>query len=459
MAIQANAPAIVSAGGTIKIVNSGNYVPAIYERNYDYSTFVPLDYWKEDALIVPTSHANRVRQFEVFKQLYDGEYWRWGNYEVKLNYHEIVANFMADLLMGFPPEFEGTDELCDRFINTLLDSLHCFIVDMIRYGTGLLQVVPTQRGPEVVALDPTYWYPASADFDVYVEIMEDTINLYISGSDGTYVVETYENRDNSKLGALISVEDMSAGEISDWDIIYEKYTGRVGNIVNVGRRPFVGNFGRSLYPSITNLALEAARGSTDDRDTIIEMLKPLILWLSDGESYEVKRPKNQNERLEAETRQIWLEQLRGNPSMELPHGIIDGKYLTYQPDMNASFMHNEEIEKKLFVATNISAELYGLGTEEFPPSGVALDRHYLRSAIYARGFQTNNIDAVSKILAIGAIHSGIVGAQLSAFIENLSVVWPLVFDRIEETTDVTLDDGGVEAESEPAPEENNNAFE
>ena len=442
------APAILSAGGSIRIVSGGNYVPEIYERVYDYSQFVPLDYWKEDAILVPSGHANRIRQFDSWRQLYNGEYWRWGNYEVRQNYHEITANFMADLLMGFPPEFEGTDELSDRFINSLLDALHCMIVDLIRYGTGIMHVIPTLRGPEVVNADPTRFFPASQDFAVYVQPMGDVINVYISGSDGTYVAETYANTNNGKLGALISVDDLSMGSIEDWDLIYEKYTGRVGNLVTVGRRPIIGDWGRSLYPSITNLALENSRGTVDNRDTLIEMLKPLILWLSDGDTYSYG-----DSELDIETRQIWLEKLRNSPSMELPSNVTDGKYLTFAPDMNASFMHNEEIEKKLFTATNISAELYGIGVEHQVPSGVALDRQYMRSAIYSRQFQTANINAVSKVLAIGAIASGITGASLSAFIDNLRITWPLVFDRVDEVTDVELGDGGVESVSEEAPDE------
>ena len=444
-----SAPAIVSAGGTIRITASDNYVPAIYERVYDYDAYVPLDYWGEDAILVPGGHANRIRQMDAFRQLYDGEYWRWGPYEVRLNYHEIVANFMADLLMAYPPEFEGVEDLSARFINTLLDSLYCVIVDLIRYGTGILHVLPTARGAEVVPRSPSQWFPASPDFGALVLPNESTIEVYISGSDGTHILETYDQPHNGKLGALLAVEDLSVGSLAEWDLIYETYTGRVGPIIPIARRPALHDFGRSLYPSITGLAFEAARGATENRDALREMLMPLVLWMptDDGGVGDVDRPPSEREQLAYQSRMVWLERLRKNPSMELPEGIGDGKYLTYKPDIGASFKHNEETEKKLYIATSISPKLYGTVDYGPPISGVAFDRQFLREAIYARGFQTNLIDPALKALATAGVMLG--KSALQAFLDALQIIWPLAFDRIESQDEVKVSgDEGVEVEEE-----------
>ena len=144
-----SAPAIVSAGaGSIRFENRRRSQPPIYERTYNYETYVDLNHWQPDALIVPTSHSDRVRQFEAFRLLYNGEYWHWGYNSVKLNYHEITAHFLAELLLNYPPEFEGAEELPPRFIKSLTEQIFPLIIDMVVYGTTnpcLLYTSPSPR--------------------------------------------------------------------------------------------------------------------------------------------------------------------------------------------------------------------------------------------------------------------------------------------------------------------------
>ena len=441
-----DAVSLLSDGSHIRLAKSP--APGIYERVFDYDQYVPLDYWDEGALLTPSNQANRLRQFSAFRQLYDGEYWRWGNFAVRMNYHEIVANFMADLLMGFPPILDGIDELPPRFINTLLDALHCLIVDMVRYGTGLLHVMQGHYGPEVISRDPTNFFPASAGECAFISEGADVIDVYLFSDDGGALHEQYDSESGGKLGRLLSSDDLTVGTVDDWAYIGSEFTGRIGALVNVGRRPMIGDWGKSLYPSITNLAFENSRGMTDNSETLVEHLKPLLLWIAGDKAIGrgARNKPDKEQELKDKSRRDWLERLRQYPTAELPDGIIDAKYVSWRPDMTGSFIHNEEIEKKLFTATNISAELYGTGVEKRNVSGVALDRQYLRSAIYARGFQTGIIESVKKVAAIGGVHIGLTGSRLAAFVEGISIEWPLVFDRIEERDDVVIDSGGVETE-------------
>ena len=333
----ANAPAIISAGGTIQVVGSDKWIPGIYERVYDYSAYVPYDYWREDAMLIHPDHANRIRQFESFEHLYNGEYWRYGNYQVKLNYHEIVADFMSDILLGFPPEFEGVDALPTRFLSTLVKSLRYVIIDMIRYGTGLFQVLPTRSGPQVMCRDPMYFYPADENTAVLLVPTAEQIEVYFSADDGAYYLELYANNHNGKLGKLISETDLTVGSVADWDFLYSRFSGRIGNIISVARGTD-SDFGKSVYPSITNLAFENSRGLTDNRDTLIEHLKPLLLWLPNPDKATGMPPGEGEEKfdLKREDRDNFLRRLRQNPTTSLPAGIVDATYITWDPNLQAS---------------------------------------------------------------------------------------------------------------------------
>lgn len=446
------APAIIASGGSVRFEDKMRFQPPLYEQNYNYEQYVPTSHFRPDALIVPTSQVNRVRQFQAWRQLYNGEYWHYGYNPVKLNYHEITANFLAELLLNYPPEFEGADELPPRFVKSLLEQLFPLIVDMVVYGTGVLHILPTDYGPLAVSRDPTYWYPASTEVDTLLIRRDGYTDLFMHTDTGVVVHEVYlaEREQSNKLGKLLKLDMEVYGTPADWEILRESFTGRVSNLLNATRRPDTGDWGRSLFPMITNLALEWARGTTDNRDTLIEHLKPLLLFLPGdkavGSGY---RDEDGRDELKNEDRRVFLERLRKNPSMELPDGIIDAKYLTWPPNMEASFAHTENIEQSLFLATNVSGELYGKkqaqGTDM---SGVAWDRQYLRSAVHTRGFQSRLIDTLTKALGVAALTHGITGSRLQSFIDNVEITWPNPFDRIEEEDEVQGDVEGAETVKE-----------
>ena len=337
-----SAPAIVSNGGVIRFEQRHVYQTPIYEETFNYEKYVPLSHFGQDALIVPTSQTNRVRQFESFLQLYKGEYWRWGYNSVKLNYHEITANFLAELLLNYPPEITGAEELPPRFVKSLVEQIFPLIVDMVVYGTGLLQILDSDYGPVAIARDPTYWYPASAENDTLIVRRDGFTDVYMHTDTGVVMREVYEaeREYSNKLGKLVSLDTTVLGSVDDWNILHESYTGRVSHCLNAMRRPSTGDWGRSLFPSITNLALEWARGTTDNRDTLIEHLKPLLLWLPSDNVIGTGHSgaaKTDIDALKNESRIIFLERLRKAPSMQLPDGIVDAKYLTFLPDMDSSY--------------------------------------------------------------------------------------------------------------------------
>lgn len=455
-------PAIVSAGvGSVRFDSRRAFQPPIYEQTYNYEKYVALNHWKPDALLVPTSHVDRVRQFETFKRLYNGEYWHWGYNPVKLNYHEITAHFLAELLMNYPPEFEGAEELPPRFIKSLTEQTFRLIVDMVVYGTGLMHVLPTEYGPIAISRDPTYWYPAFDNGDTLLVRRDGFTDLYFNSGYGVLIHEIYEaeREYSNKLGKLLSINAMTVGRLSDWVILQESYTGRVTNCLNSTRRPATGDWGRSLYPMITNLALEWARSTTDNRDTLIEHLKPLLIWMPSEEVTGHGHREGGESDLRMEDRRRFLERLRNNPSVELPDGIVDAKYLTWPPNMEASFNHTDNIEQSLFLATNVSGELYGKNEQRGDLSGVAWDRQYLRSAVHTRGFQGGLIDTLAKACGVAALTAGITGARLQSFVDNLVITWPNPFDRIEAEDEVEADVEGAETvrENEPSGNEEQNA--
>ena len=443
----------------------------------NYELQVPLDYWKQHASIVPGDVGRRVNQLKHFLSLYQGDYSLYWNEDevipVRVNVHKLVAIFMADALASFPPSFEfdgGEIDLPPRFIQTLQNGLYCALVDHIRFGTSLLMVEQGDYGPEVKAPMPIYWYPADKGADVLAVKRGKEIELYINEPPGMLVHEVWSNIDDDaqtvsgtgSLGERLNQDMQLAGTEAGWEVIQRWSTGRATTLINIPRRPETGDWGNALYLDITHLAVELTRRLSQNSLILTEHGWPREVLLPNiddqfGETLDalldaetgVDEGKAAVDWLTQRTR---LGQWRKSTIGVLSRKYRDIKYLQWTGRLNDHFNQIDEVKQDLYVQTSVPPALYGDGMSNFPASGEALKKQFVRTYLYLKQLQATFLAEMRKAVLIGAMFDGAGVSQLEEMAEGMVIHWPNVFDIDQAQGETVLDDN-VETQGEEQTEQ------
>ena len=221
----------------------------------DYESDVPLEYWITGNDIEPSKAAARVAQLRLFRDLYNAEYERFVRADALFAFHAYHTNYMARVLMSTPPEITTHEIIKFRTKEMINKALRNVVIDMIRYGTGLLFVQSGEYGAEVTAPQPIFWYPADDDTDVLIERFADnTANINISHNTGKLDVHNVKI-EAGKISEMEGPDESQYGTDEHWRLVQENTAGRIGSIINIVREPSTGDWGQSLYPYITDLTL------------------------------------------------------------------------------------------------------------------------------------------------------------------------------------------------------------
>ncbi len=439
------------------VLDGLTHAEAEWDKRVDYEIDVPLDYWQAGADLIPSQAQSRVAQLKRFQTLFDGDY---GYKPVKINYHQMTAQFLADLLMSMPPRLvrlqDGqptqapyeSDFITPRFVQMAHESLYNVLVDMIRFGTGLFHLMEGEWGAEVSAPMPVYWYPADSKADVLATMQgEDRVVLDYSYADGQTRQQVWSVT-GMKLDRLVEEESvMPIGSAAHWDIIQRSGIGRAGSIIPVQRRPSTGDWGRSLYRDITSLALDINR-----RFSAITMIlnhdRPrlkLIPAMDNERTGDVADDPSQSDEslLRSKTRQLRLEEWAQAEVLTPPVYFDDIQTLERQGTLQDHFTHIEEDTKQMFAATNIPAALYGIGIEKHAISGKAVKEQYKRTYVYALSAQTTTLPRYKKLMMAAASLEGASTADLQQMNDEMGVVWPNPFDQDENVSQVEIGDEGA----------------
>ena len=435
----------------------------------NYELAVPLDYWQKNAYIIPEDVSRRVNQLKHFLQLYQGDYSLYEEgLNVRVNVHKLVAIFMADALASFPPQFtfEGDEvDLPPRFIQTLQNSLYCALVDHIRFGTSLLMVENSDYGPVVKAPMPIYWYPADKGADVLVTKNGKEIELYINEPPGVLVHERWSNIDDDaqttgSAGTLkerLSQEMEMVGTEAGWDVIQRWGTGRATTMLNIPRRPETGDWGNPLYLDITHLAVELSRRLSQNSLILTEHGWPREVLLPNideafGETLDAlldQKPNSEDATVAVDwmTQQTRLGQWRKSTIGALSRKYRDIKYLQWTGRLNDHFNQIDEVKQDLYVQTSVPPALYGDGMSNFPASGEALKKQFVRTYLYLKQLQATFLSEIRKSVLIGAMFDGAGASRLEDLAEGMVIGWPNVFDIDQEQGESVLDENvGTEGE-------------
>ena len=411
-------------------------------ESVNYEHRLPLETWAQGAPVVPpfTAVAKRVEQLELFSALFHGEYWRLiDDLYVTINYHDETATFLADVLVSRPPEFNfaGDNPLSGRFMMSLLDILPNLIIDTVRYGVGLIQIVDGDYGIECQAPQPVYWFPVDDNTStLFSGIGTGEITQYIDYSDGSWDEITWRETPHLRgfLGERVGGDRGEA--VGGFEAVGAETTGRQGLLIPVVREPNTGDWGRSLYASITSPAIEINR-VYNMMHGIVDKARPVLT----PEYLEGRGPtdfvgQQDNDLVIQKIQADYQERLQYEVFIP-PRDVRELKFMQPDISVDAHLKYKNDIEEQLYALTYIPAALYGLFRSGPPASGVALDRQYVRTSAYIQQTQATIIKALRKALLTGLAMINR-GGQIAEINAGLEIGWPNFFD----SGDLVQDDEG-----------------
>lgn len=432
---------------------TGDLQPSVrtsfYNTYVDYETYIPLEYWKQGADEIPDEAFYRIKQLETYDRLYQGEidgYFQ-SPLVVKMNYWYMVAERMNNFLMQYPPEFnfDWADMVSDRFIQQLNKQLPNVIIDLVRFGTGLFNVVNTEKGAEVQTVVPIYWYPVDDVADVLVVMPNDKdipYTLYVHFMNGEVEIREYEN-DAGKLGKRIrGTVSERFGNAATWSALEDVSIDRVGPIIPVSIEPSAGDWGRSSYFDITSLALELNRRLSGNSEILTDHGNPRLKVLPDALQPAVRPENIERELLKTVTEQTRLDTLRKTTTMLIPRGYSDIEYLFWQGTLDDHFMQFDKTQEQMFSLTHLPLALMSIeGRVSVPASGRALRFQYMDPHAHIQKIQAQIINKLKQTILTGAIYNGAGASAVTQFADRIDIKWKNVFDEIDESGVVELDEG------------------
>ena len=410
---------------------------SVMTQRIDYETRW-AEGWSEGSSIVPDNSAiqARVRELELFRNLFEGDYSAYlSNPGVVVNYHDVTATFLADALTARPPEFPDAPH-SNRFINSLLDVLPNVIVDTVRYGVGIIRIVEGLYGLECTAPQPIYWFPVD----------DTTTVLFVRGDEVLQVIDE-PGQVIERIYALHATRGEALGPLQfeqrfsypgGWQAVGEETTGRVGSIIPIVREPNTGDWGRSLYQTITLPAMEINR-VYNEAHALMQKQHPYIAPVADGT---VNHALGSQQFTVQSARDAFREMLRHDIFVP-PKGVASLEYLYWDGTIQNQLSYIATLEEQLYALTYIPAALYGLSSGT-PPSGTSLSRQYFRTSAYVQQTQTTIAKALRKALLVGMAMDGAGDDAIRQFNDRLEIVWPNMFDD----EDLVTEDDGEETDDE-----------
>jgi hypothetical protein len=130
----------------------------------------------------PPADKDRLERYDQNRKLYEGDHDEvFGNWhktlrqdlnasiELVINFPRRLSNLWASLLVGEPPvlklpkERQGDEEakqrLTDLASRGIIEAFRECVLDMSRYGDGLLKARLDEDGPVIEAISPEIWFP------------------------------------------------------------------------------------------------------------------------------------------------------------------------------------------------------------------------------------------------------------------------------------------------------------
>ena len=326
----------------------------------DFHATVPLAHWRSPtAEFPPMGTAERGARLDLFWRLFEGDLHDIAEAEVQLvlpNWFRRTAQFLADLMLSTPPEVSPDLEV---EVSMALDqALHQVLVDMTRFGTGLLFVA----GDILSAVDPRTWYPDGEGGHALVVFGQPdhehaTIDLVAEGAWQRII------RRASMGSSLGPIE-------AEFPVVGINGPG----VFPVARWPAsAGGWGQSLFPDMIPLAAELGRVLSNSSRTLSEHSSPILMLRRDmtASPFLTTDTAAETSQEEQERLRRWR---RASQMAILPPGFESANYVSWDAQQQAANTHFKEVLDALLATTGVPAALWGIVTGGTINSGVALRR-------------------------------------------------------------------------------------
>ena len=422
--------------------------PTGYREAVPYDIQIPLEYWKTGNRAIPQDTLPRVNQLEEYLALYNAEYdqYFYNPLVVVVPYHFMIAERLINFLMQYPPEFnfDWDGIVSDRFMQQLNKELPNVLIDLVRFGTGLFNVVNTEFGAEVQAPLPIHWFPIDDSSDVLLIVPNnenDPYTLHIHYQNGQYEMREYEQNAGMLGKRLRGGLSEQFGNEQAWSELREVSLGRVSPIIPVALEPTDGDWGRSQYFDMTSLSLELIRRLTANSEILNEHGNPRIKVIpNDGVDPNSYRTDDDDDLLEVYTEQTRLDSLRQSNVVIIPHGYADMDYLFWDGTLDDHFMQFDKTQEQMFAITHLPLTIMGLdGSVTIPASGRALRFQFIDPHTHIQKVQTQAINALKQVILTGAIYNA--NLDIRSISDRIDITWRNVFDEIDESGVVEMSEG------------------
>ena len=392
------------------------------EMPVDMAAIVPLEYWQPGADITPEPAAARLQRLQLLNGLSQNERLVTDDMpKIRPNYFGRAATFLGNLGSAFPPTLTGLpDEIGRPLERSIRKSINALLVDVVRYGTAVWRLRQTAANqPVLEQVDPRAWFPGNTTEMLNDDMFEDAIVVFRDADNEkwaqvlklqptNYVLSTYEFN-GDLLGDLL---DQQTGILPTERTIYP-----------ISLPPTDGEWGRSAFLDMYNLAQELGRRFTRNSSTLDDFARPMLVLKGRAANAVSYDGPNEMLQLQAKTGLLAFDDGRRQPVWALPDGIEDVSFVTWDAQQQASFQHLDRVEDALF---DMSALPSGLGRmADKLASGASLRRLWAPTYVLLETLRSQIMDAIADAVLAASETLGIADP-------DFSVEWTNPLDVLDE---------------------------
>lgn len=331
----------------------------------------------------PPCEADRLRKYRENKALFKGKhnevYKDWvrllrddkkATLEIILNWHKRLSKLWGDLLLSEPPKIttgssEKEQEEIDNIIevNNLLNTLYEVVVDMSRYGDGILNIYTDGKQGRIGSSQPGIWFPVVDKNNIKNVLYH-------------VMAWTYTEVSGSNKKVYLNVQIHERGKITKKLFILDdgiKITNQIGSdeVVNTGVDDFL------IIPVSNVVTSDDVFGDDDytDLDSIIQEMEIRIAQISrildkhsDPNMYGDENALEEDE----ETGEVKFR--GGGKFFPVSENGKEPGYVVWDAQLEANWKELEFLLSQLYIISETSAACFGDLKQGMAESGSALRR-------------------------------------------------------------------------------------
>jgi len=306
---------------------------------------VESSYWQEKIDPFPSETHNRVGRLQLFRNLYDGKHngilpAKSGNYALKVNFFKDLSEFIAMILMAYPPEADVANPDNLRKLHVALEDA---LVNYTRYGTSIMSYYLNENGFGINNLDPRYFFPTYSGY-VYLEFGDNLTVHYWEDNTYSYRTFSYEKSLGTSTSIGTQIDSGTVGEYASLPIA----------ICSRGERD--GIWGQSLYYDIYQENVEITRRLSGMSESFDYFERPRLHYLY-GREQDIPRELNTIAEQQAEMAQHFVNIDNGKEIHTTAHRV---EYTVPEKFTDTVSPQLDRVYAQLFKSANVPQTLYGM---------------------------------------------------------------------------------------------------